>query len=447
MKKYFFFLLSLFAATSIPAADTILKNKSGQPFHFGGKFNTAPVRLPSYRQPRAEMRGVWVATVENIDFATHADAGSFCRDFSRLCGELAKRRFNAVFFQVRANNDAFYPSQINPWSRWLTGQEGRGIPRFDPLRYMVEEAHRHGLEFHAWLNPYRVIGRTPMSKAAYLKTLDPRNFARKHPELVLAAPLDKGERLLFLNPGEPAVVRHILDTVAEIATHYPVDSIHFDDYFYPYTDIGSIDAATEKKYNTSRLSTAQWRRGNTDRLISGVKARLNTISRQTGRTIRFGISPFGIWANRKSLAAGSPTGGKESYFTQYADTRGWVKKRYIDYIVPQLYWTFGHSTAAYAGLADWWAAQTAGTGVDLYIGMAIYRAGGGGDWNDPMELANQLRFNSGYPEIKGSVFFSARRLLQPDNPTMKKAANQIAAMWSSRVPVRTAGNKVYPRFR
>ena len=408
------------------------------------------MRIPAYRQPAAELRGVWVATVENIDFPQHADAASFRRDFTRLCEELIKRNFNAIFFQVRANNDAFYPSKINPWSRWLTGREGRGIPNFDPLGFAVEEAHRHGLEFHAWLNPYRVIGSTKLTKAAYLQTLAPENFARRHPELVLAAPLEKGARLLFLNPGEPAVVRHILDTVAEIAARYPVDSIHFDDYFYPYTDIGSIDAATEKKYNRSKLSTEQWRRANVDNMVAGVKARLKSVTAGK-RHIRFGISPFGIWANKKHVAAGSLTGGKESYFSQYADTRGWVKKRYIDYIAPQLYWPFGHSTAAYAALADWWAKQTAGTGVDLYIGMAIYRAGAGGDWNNPEELANQLRFNSQYPEIKGAIFFSARRLLQPDNATMRQAAAKIAALWSRRVPVRGAAassssKRVFPRF-
>ncbi len=422
-----FVALLLLSAGLLPArggAEVLNDPATGKPVRYAGKFSAGRVTLPDhYRAKSREFRGVWVATVGNIDFPRHADAASFQRDFIQLVENLRKANFNAILFQVRPMCDAFYPSKLNPWSRWMTGQEGCGYGSFDPLAFMVEEAHRRNLEFHAWMNPYRVHGGTPQRRDVYLKTLSRNSFARKNPALVLESKLADGRYSLFLNPGEPQVIRHIVASVKEILARYPVDAIHFDDYFYLYTDIGNIDQAAFRRWNPRRLSLADWRRSNVDNVICGVRQAVDACNRSTGRRVAFGVSPFGIWANKSHLDAGSLTGGKESYFAQFADTRGWVKKRWVDYIVPQLYWPFSHDVAAYAALTDWWSSVVAGTGVNLYIGHGVYRLGSGNSW-PARELADQLRYNSGRPEVSGSVLFSYRSVFLPANGTMEEGVNR-----------------------
>ena len=280
-------LVLLLSAGLFPArggAEVLNDPTTGRPVRYAGKFSSARVTLPDhYRAKSREFRGVWVATVENIDFPRHADAASFQRDFIQLVENLRKANFNAIFFQVRPMCDAFYPSKLNPWSRWMTGQEGRSYGSFDPLAFMVEEAHRRNLEFHAWMNPYRVHGGTPLRRNAYLRTLAGGSFARQNPALVLESKLANGRYSLFLNPGEPQVVRHIVDSVKEILARYPVDAIHFDDYFYLYTDIGNIDQATFRSRNPRRLSLAQWRRSNVDNVIYGVRQAVDASNRAAGR--------------------------------------------------------------------------------------------------------------------------------------------------------------------
>ena len=419
---------SFFLAGGFPLrAAEVLRDSAGRPIRFAGKFQTSPVTLPAYRPKEREFRGVWVATVENIDFGRHADAESFRRDYLRLVENLSRMRFNAVIFQVRSMCDAFYPSRHAPWSRWLAGTEGVGLcggDSFDPLDFMVREAHRRGLEFHAWLNPYRVVGRTKLGKTEYLARLSPLNFARRNPGLVLAIPVGGGQRNLVLNPGEPEVLRHICAVVGEIVERYPVDAIHFDDYFYPFEPVGDADLASWRKYNPSRLPPEDWRRENVTAAIRKVGGIVRRRSAATGRRIRFGVSPFGIWANRSSTAAGSLTGGKESRVNQYADTRLWVKLRLLDYIAPQLYWEFNHDVAAYAGLVSWWSAAVRGTGVDLYIGHALYRIGSSPDWNAD-EVPNQIRYNQLYPEVKGEILYSCRHLFDRKNPQKARAVETI----------------------
>lgn len=402
--------------------EQLLDHLTGRPVRYAGKFSASPVKLDSYYPKAREFRGVWVATVENLDFPQHRDAASFKRDYLRVVNDLAKANFNAVIFQIRPCGDAFYPSALNPWSQYLSGTEDVGIRDFDPLRFMIDEAHRRGLEFHAWFNPYRV-GTTALGKTEYLKKLSARNFARRNPGLVLCIPREDKRNQLILNPGEPAVMRHIIATVREVAEKYPIDAIHFDDYFYPYSGIGDQDWQSYRRFGRgSKLD--DWRRQNVTTVIRAVKKVLDDRRRATGRKIRFGVSPFGIWANRSSMPAGSLTGGLQSYFVQYADTRSWVKHGYIDYIVPQLYWEFGHDTAAYAALADWWCDTVRGTPVKLFIGHAVNRLGSSRRWSAP-ELANQLRYNSRKREISGSVFFSYRHVFQPINATQRRGVSYV----------------------
>jgi len=435
---------TLLILTGIPAGageSVLMSPVTGRPVPYAGKFSNARVLIPDVYRPKArEMRGVWVATVENGDFPAHVNAASFRVDYLRLVEALQREHFNTIIFQVRPTNDAFYPSKLNPWSRWLTGQEGRGIGQFDPLAFMVAEAHRHGLEFHAWLNPYRVANSAKMRKWAYLRTLAPLNFARRNPLQVLEVRRGDGTWSLLLNPGDPRVERFILDTVREIVTRYPVDAIHFDDYFYLYGGVGNTDRSTFHQYNPRRLSLDDWRRSNVDSVIRGVKRELTAYNRRTGRKVAFGVSPFGIWANRKNLAKGSLTGGLQSYFSLCADSRGWVKKGWVDYIVPQLYWPFTQDVAAYAELADWWADTVKGTNVNLYIGHGVYRLGSTPQWSRN-ELADQLRYNTKRPEIKGSVFFSCRNISRPSNRTMRAGVDKVLReYWRTPVPCPSCRN-------
>lgn len=406
-------------------ADEVLCDAKGVPVKYAGKLSSAKVIIPrQYTPAAAELRGVWAATVENLDFPPCASAEEYMKNFRIMVDKLAAARFNALFFQIRPTCDAFYPSKLNAWSGWLTGTPGRGIPNFDPLRFMIAESKKRNIEFHAWLNPYRVINKTKLSKAAYLATLPPTHFAAKNPQLVLEVPNGNGTNLLFLNPGEPAVIDYVVATVREIVVNYDVESIHFDDYFYPYTKFGDIDAAAYRKYARGE-ALAVWRRNNVTTLIRRVKTAIAEQNRRSGRNVEFGVSPFGIWANRKDMPGGSLTAGSQSYVNQFADTRLWVKNRYIDYILPQLYWPFGHDAAAYAALTDWWAGEVRGTGVKLYTGLAVYQLGRGALWQDPMELANQLRYNNKHPEIKGAVFFRYQSVFAPENAIMRAGVSRV----------------------
>jgi uncharacterized lipoprotein YddW (UPF0748 family) len=312
--------------------------------------------------------------------------------------------FTAVIFQIRSNCDAFYPTRLAPWSRWLSGKEGGHLGKnFDPLMFMINETHKRGLEFHAWFNPYRVTNKTALSKQAYLNTLSPNNFARKNPQWVLVKKHPDGNQL-FLDPGVPQVVDHLAAVIADVVRRYNIDAVHFDDYFYPYEKIGNEDEQSYRLYNPKKLSRDNWRRENTSRLIWRIKQTVNRINISQQRRVKFGVSPFGIWANRPNISFGSLTGGKESYFTLYADTYSWMRNGYVDYIVPQIYWDFDHDVAAYAALTDWWSQAARQTGVKLYIGIGAYN---GQKWQEN-ELVNQVRYNRMHPEISGAAFFSYR---------------------------------------
>lgn len=403
-----FSILFLFSAAQVFAKAGPLTDASGRVIRRGGKYDSRPVYIiPAKNAPANEFRGVWISTVKNLDFPVCRSAAEFKKRYTAMIKQIATAKFTAVIFQIRPTGDAFYPSQFAPVSQWLTGKEGFGFRNFDPLDFMIRTAHAHRLEFHAWLNPYRVMNDVKMSKTAFLKTRHPANFARRNPHLVLGFK-DGASCGLFLDPGRPEVIRHVLNVVNEIVMKYRVDAIHFDDYFYPYDEIGNLDNATFARFNPYKLSKANWRRHNTETLIANVRRVIDNANTRRGTRIRFGISPFGIWGNAKDIRGGSATGGKQSYFNLYADTRKWVKRGYLDYIVPQIYWNFAHETAAYAALVDWWSATVRNTRTRLYIGMASYRLGAVG-WGN-MELSNQLKYNWMSKEVSGFILFSYRHV-------------------------------------
>ena len=430
----FFFFTVLIPAIAADPARILIDPVTRKPVRYSALPNdTRSVMIPiRYHAKPGELRGVWIATVSNLDFPKNTAPAHFQRTYSDLMFKIRRAGFNAVFFQIRPCCDAFYNSSIHPFSRFLCGREGYGFPQFDLLGFMIREAHRYGLQFHAWLNPYRVAGFTNLPKWQYLKTLSPGNFARRNPDAVMAVP-SRGGLTLLLDPGRPEVRSHMLATIREIIQKYNPDSIHFDDYFYPYDYHGNVDAPTYRKYNRNpKIPIEDWRRQNVSQLVWEVAAIIRENNRVQKKNIRFGISPFGIWRNRASSVFGSPTRGNEAYSSNYSDVRLWIRNNWIDYVVPQIYWKFSHPKAPYAGLVDWWADTVAGTRVKLYIGHGAHLSF---MENDPAELKNQLLFNSRRPGISGSVFYSGSRIFNPDSPVRRRAVEAVVRdCWHGALP-------------
>jgi uncharacterized lipoprotein YddW (UPF0748 family) len=349
-------------------------------------------------------------------------------------------------FQVRPSCDAFYESSLNPWSRWLTGEEGRALDGgFDPLQFMIAEAHRRGLKFYAWLNPYRIgqMSSAGVSTASYLKTLSAGNFARRNPGLVARWNDTKdGRTVFFLDPGRSEVVKHVADTVREVLQNYRPDGIVFDDYFYPIGCDTACDAATYRKYAKKGQSQDDWRRANTELMIRTVSGAVRAFNRLNGTSIPFGVSPVGIWANRsKAMPEGSPsTKGVEAYTQSYIDVRKWVKNSWIDFVIPQVNWGFANERAPFAGIVNWWADQVRGTKVKLYIGIGVYQGGVAAGMESPSELSNQVLYLILRREVSGTAFFAARHCFSPENRAQKTSLQTIfGSYW--RKPSSSASGK------
>ncbi|MFF5212084.1 glycoside hydrolase family 10 protein [Streptosporangium sp. NPDC000396] len=352
------------------------------------------------KYPKRQMRGVWIATVKNIDWPsrTGLPVARQQAEYLKLLDSAVKRRFNAVFVQVRPASDAFYKSDLEPWSQYLTGKAGKD-PGWDPLAFLVAEAHKRGLEFHAWFNPYR---------AAYdgdVNDLPARHPARVHPDWIV-----KHEGRVYYNPGLPEVRDHVTSVIKDVVTRYDVDGVHFDDYFYPYPGAGTkfADDAVYRKHGKG-AKLADWRRANVDKLI----AQVDRVVHETKPHVKFGISPFGIWRNKSDDPTGSATGGMSAYDSIYADARHWIRKGTVDYVIPQLYWPRGFKAADYDVLMPWWANEVKGTDVHLYIGQALYQVGSTGTpaWTEPGEIPSHLALNRRHRQVGGDVYFSGKQLL------------------------------------
>ncbi|WP_030606649.1 glycoside hydrolase family 10 protein [Streptomyces fulvoviolaceus] len=368
-----------------------------------GSASAAPARRP---REASEMRGVWVATVANRDWPSRAGL-SAADQRAELLAHLDKAvesGLNTVVFQVRPTADALWPSPYEPWSQYLTGTQGKD-PGWDPLGTAVEEAHARGLELHAWFNPYRISNQADPTK------LISSHPARRHPEWVVTY----GGKLYY-NPGLPAVRAFVQKAILDAVKKYPLDAVHFDDYFYPYPVAGQTfdDDAAFDEYGGGFSNRADWRRDNIDRLVLETAARIKRIR----PTTQFGISPFGVWRNAATDPLGSDTrAGVQSYDDNYADTRKWVQKGWIDYLVPQLYWLAQpldqQVPANYSVLVPWWSEVARHSRTKLYIGEALYKAGDPAQpkqWQDPAELSRHLTLAAEHPEVKGHVFFAAKEV-------------------------------------
>ncbi|MGB3006357.1 MAG: family 10 glycosylhydrolase, partial [Chitinophagaceae bacterium] len=348
-------------------------------------------------QPKYEFRGVWIATVNNIDWpqAGEYNPENQKADFIKLLDLHQRNGMNVMIVQVRPAADAFYPSQYEPWSQWLTGVQGQPpSPYYDPMKFMIEETHKRGMEFHAWLNPYRAVHNTGGSSIAS------NHITRIHPEWFLTY----GDKKYF-NPAIKEAQKFVVNIVRDIVKRYDIDAIHMDDYFYPYRIPGREfpDEASYKNSGTP-LKKDDWRRSNVDSIIYAI----SKVIKAEKKLCRFGISPFSVWRNKDKDPEGSDSNaGQTNYDDFFADILLWLKKGWIDYVTPQLYLEIGNDKIAYEKLLDWWSRHSYGR--HIYIGHGIYRVGENQPkWKNPVELPDQIKLLRRYPNVQGSVYFSSK---------------------------------------
>ena len=348
-----------------------------------------------------EFRGVWIATVANIDWPVSGTDSweKQKKDFLALLDYYKGLHFNAVIVQIRTSGDALYPTKLAPWSKYLTGQQGTAPKtQENPLNWMIEAAHQRGLEFHAWLNPYRAT--MDLNTAG----LNPNHDFHKHRKWML-----KYGSKWYYDPGLPEVKTHLLQIIDEVVENYDIDAIHFDDYFYPYREpnVEFPDQASYAAYKKSGQSKEDWRRQNVDQLILA----LSETIKNKKPWVQFGISPFGVWRNQSKDPKGSPTqAGQTNYDDLFADVILWMKNGWIDYLIPQLYWSMEHRLASHRVLADWWSNNS--YGVPVYLGNGPYKIREDSDaaWKEPKELITQVHYGRTLPQIQGNAFFSARSI-------------------------------------
>ena len=361
---------------------------------------------------RKEMRGIWVATVLNIDWPSKKGLSieSQKQEFIKILDNVKEWNMNAVFVQIKPVGDAFYPSKFSPWSEYLTGKQGEN-PGYDPLKFMIEEAHKRNIEFHAWFNPYR------LTMSGGIDKLSNDNIGKQRPDWTITY----GGKL-YLNPGIPEVNDYIVKSIMEVVENYDIDGVHMDDYFYPYKVKGEIynDEEQYNKYGSNFLKVDDWRRDNVNKLIE----KLYSSIKHKNKNIEFGISPFGVWRNisTDSVRGSNTKAGIQNYDDLYADILYWMKKNWIDYVAPQIYWNQGFKIAEYNTLVDWWSKYAKETKTNLYIGQAAYRIK---DWEKDDELINQIKYNRKSEEVKGSIFFSYSSLVKDPKGILEKIKNDV----------------------
>jgi uncharacterized lipoprotein YddW (UPF0748 family) len=360
--------------------------------------------VPGVKTGKA-MKGAWVSTVFNLDWPSAASAGNADKqkkEFDSMLDKLQAAGFNSVFVQVRPSGDALYPSQLVPWSKVLTGTQGKD-PGYDPLEYIVSAAHSRGMQLHAWFNPFRA---TTDDKTTGLAA---NHVAKLHPEWIV-----KADSKQYINPGIPEARQHIIDTVMEVVRGYDIDGVHLDDYFYP-SNVTFADDAAFKTYNSGAIaSKGDWRRDNINQFIRELGSEIHAVKPEAS----YGVSPFGVWRNKKADSTGSDTtAGVSAYDDMYADVRTWIQNGWVDYVAPQIYWSLSFSAARYDKLVDWWVNEVSGTDVKLYIGQASYKVGDTkqtAEWQSGEQIINQLKYNEKYDEVAGSIMFRANDIVTRD---------------------------------
>lgn len=358
----------------------------------------------------SEFRGVWVATVANIDWPSQPGLSPAQdeQEFTAICENAKRIHLNAIILQVRPSGDAFYASKIEPWSEFLTGKQGKApADHWDPLKFAVKEAHHYGLELHAWFNPYR-------ARSSAQKGLEAENHISKtHPQGV--HPYGKDE---WMDPGDPVIKHQTERVILDVVNRYDIDGIHMDDYFYPYPvkgkdgkEVPFPDSKTYARYraNGGELDLGDWRRSNVSSLISEVYTDVKKLK----PWVKVGISPFGIY--RPGVPKGIKA-GVDTYADLYADTLKWFQSGWCDYFSPQLYWPISQTPQAYGTLLSWWCSVNK-LGRHLWIGNFTSRiTPGEGTWA-PKEILDQIEMTRQShtlvdPGATGNIHFSAETFLK-----------------------------------
>ncbi|MEM7382639.1 MAG: family 10 glycosylhydrolase, partial [Bacteroidota bacterium] len=353
--------------------------------------------------PKREFRGAWIATVFNSDYPKRPSPLKIAHQeqYKNLLDKLKGVGINSVIVQVRPTGDALYPSDLVPWSAFLTGRQGKAPePEYDLLKFMIEEAHKRSMEFHAWFNPFRATTNLDTSRLAVNHA-----FRRNRSWMV-----QYGNRFYF-NPAIDAVKQHLIQVVMEVVANYDIDAVHFDDYFYPYKIEGQIypDTSLFASYGQGFRDIGDWRRSHIDAFIEQLSSAIKSQKPQ----VKFGISPFGVWRNIEKDRRGSNTrAGVTTYDDLYADVLKWSRRGWIDYVIPQLYWNIGFGPADHEELLGWWSRNMADRHV--YVGHAAYKVGDNAEvaWDDPTEIPRQIKLNRNNLNTLGSAFFSAKTLLR-----------------------------------
>ncbi len=419
----------------------IMKDHKGNNMTYKG--SSEPVyQLAEYNYPTSQLRATWVSMYVG-DLPSYTSESKFKSDATAMLDDIEKMGMNAIVYHVRTHNNAMYKSELNPLASWYSGVN---FDIFDPTAWLIDECHKRGIEFHAWLNPYRIStnGSTSSNISGSIPDVNPVNDSNN---------LLKAENNVILDPGIPSNREFIIDTCMEIVENYDVDAIHFDDYFYIK---GADDTLTRQKYNTENLSTADFRRKQVDLFIEGLSKELRAYNKTNNKTIQLGISPSGVYRNggyvskptydengNLSAPLYSNTAGSAHYDDYlYSDTLNWINNEWIDYIMPQCYWAVEHNEARYTELARWWSWAVRNKNVNLYTGLGIYMAaqnsssGSYGYWqlNDD-EIEKQLLYAGQFDEFGGACFYQYKSLKETNITLIKNAVDLISNdYWAKRVP-------------
>lgn len=385
-----------------------------------------------------EFRAVWVATVSNIDWPSKPGLSTWEQqaELVLLLNKAVALHLNAVILQVRTATDALYPSKIEPWSEYITGQMGRAPePFYDPLAFAVAEAHKRGLELHAWFNPYR--SRHPSAKS----DISADHVSNSRPEIVRTY-----GKHLWLDPGDTAVRRRSIRVITDVVRRYDIDGVHIDDYFYPYKENDSAgtvidfpDSITYNRYVAAggKLERDDWRRSNVDSLVRNLYKSIKA----TKPWVKFGISPFGVWR------PGTPPQikGFDAYSQLYADSKKWLNEGWMDYFTPQLYWAISDESVSYPVLLSWWISENT-KGRNMWPGNFTSRVGGNGNtaWKS-QEILDQITTTRLTEGAGGNVHFSAKVFMQDRDSINERLlagpyaspALVPASPWLDSIPPRT----------
>ena len=347
--------------------------------------------------PKREFRAAWIQSVNGQFRGMPTE--KLKQNLIGQLNSLQKAGINAIIFQVRPEADALYASRLEPWSRFLTGVQGKAPePYWDPMQFMIDECHKRGMEFHAWINPYR-------TKTTLKSELAPNHVYNVHPEWFVTY----GDQLYF-DPALPESRRHICMVVSDIVSRYDVDAIHMDDYFYPYPIKGKDfpDDASFARFGGGFSNKGDWRRSNVNVLIK----KLHETIREIKPWVKFGVSPFGIYRNESSDPLGSKTKGLQNYDDLYADVLLWAREGWIDYNIPQIYWHIGHPVADYETLVKWWARNTENR--PLFIGQSVMNTVQNADPKNPSinQLPRKMALQRAYQTIGGSCQWPARAVVE-----------------------------------